>query len=385
MRIIKFFMISLTVLLLGSCGKDTPEVGPVQRTVLVYAVATNSLSGNEERDLAEMVQGIESVDTGKYRWLVYLRSYNAAPTLYEVVNQNGVGVCKTLKEYPSLPLSTTKQRMGEVIADMQSLAPAKEYGLFLWSHASAWEEGNESSFSAAPMRFSYGEDRGDTYTSTSGMTMDMKNLKEAIPSGLFNFIWMDCCYMGSVEVAYELRDKCRYYVGYPTEVLSTGAPYQYVVPLLMGENADIQRAASAMFDYYDSMSGVYRSATVALYDMNFMQELASATSRIMAKRVDIETSGLQCYSRGSYGPYYDFKEYIHAVADAVDVSEEYVADFDAALDKFVIYKDATPSFVGSFWINENKYSGVSTYHYTNSGSAKDNYYPTLDWCVAIGL
>jgi hypothetical protein len=378
--------IALLTLLLVGCNDDDPlPTEPCRRTVLLYAVATNSLTGSEERDMAEMLQGIESVNTEQCRWLVYLRSYNSAPALYEVVNRNGVGEKRLLKTYTSTPLSTTTERMEQVIADMQQIAPAQEYGLILWSHALAWEPADDTANlsstapSEAPSRYSFGEDCGDTPTAKSGLKMDIRDLQSAIPSDLFNFIWMDCCYMGSVEVAYQLRQKCRYYIAYPTEVLSSGSPYQLTLPLLMGDTADILGAAQLMFDYYNTLSGIQRSATIAIYDMTQIEPLATAVSRIMQRFVDIDTSGLQCYTRGNDGPYYDLGDYMQRQATLNGSPEELIAALNTALDDMVVYKDATPGFLGAFAIKKDRYSGISVHPYSNDGTYRNRYYTTLDW------
>lgn len=378
---IAIYCIALLTLLLSGCKDDPEIVKECRRTVLVYAVATNSLSGAEDRDMAEMLQGIESIDTDQYRWLVYLRSYNRSPELYEVVNRNGVGEKRLLKTYSTAPLSTTTERMTQVIADMQQLAPAQEYGLVLWSHAMAWDPADESDTAASrsTTKQSFGEDCGDTPTAASGLKMDIRDLQSAIPSGLFNFIWMDCCYMGSVEVAYQLRDKCRYYIAYPTVVLSTGAPYQLTVPLLMQENADITGAAKAMFDYYNALSGIQRSATIAVYDMTRIEPLADAVSNILQRFVEIDTSGLQRYHSNGDGPYYDLGDYMRRQATLNGSDDAAIDALNTALSDMVVYKDATTGFLGSFAIKKDSYSGISVHPYSADGSYRNRYYTTLDW------
>lgn len=383
MRRLRAVVCALSLLLLVSCHSDTPDpvVEECQRTVLVYIVATNTLSGNEERDMAEMLEGIEIAGNSQCRWLVYLRSYNQLPALYEIVSNKGVGEKRLLKSYSSTPLSTTVERMSEVLEDMRQLAPAKEYGLVLWSHALAWEPASSASAAktsgSGMSKYSFGEDRGDGTTAAS--KMDICDLASAIPSQLLDFIWMDCCYMGSVEVAYQLRDKCRYYIAYPTEVLSAGAPYQLTMPYLLGENADVTGAAKAMFDYYDGLSGIQRSATIAVYDMSVIEQLADAAHAIMQRYQSISTDGLQRYTRGSNGPYYDLEDYMKRQAEANGSGEEATTALHEALESFVVYKDATPGMLGSFAIDKERYSGVSVHPYEDDGSYRNVYYATLDW------
>ena len=51
--------------------------------------------------------------------------------------------------------------------------------------------------------------------------IEIADLPGAIPMHL-DFIIMDACLMGCVEVAYELRDKCDILIFSPTEILSSG-------------------------------------------------------------------------------------------------------------------------------------------------------------------
>ena len=45
----------------------------------------------------------------------------------------------------------------------------------------------------------------------------------------------DACYMQSVEVIYQLRDRTDYFIGSPTEIPGPGAPYEAVVPALFSQ------------------------------------------------------------------------------------------------------------------------------------------------------
>lgn len=69
-------------------------------------------------------------------------------------------------------------------------------------------------------------------------------LADAIPDGVFDFIWFDACYMSGIETAYELRDKCDTFVAYPTEVYTPGMPYNLTIPYILKETPDLKSAAS---------------------------------------------------------------------------------------------------------------------------------------------
>jgi hypothetical protein len=72
--------------------------------------------------------------------------------------------------------------------------------------------------------------------------------------------------MAGLEVAYELKDKTQYIVGSSAEMLSPGFTpvYQQMFPLLYKKEADLPAVAAAYYDYYNSMEGDNRSATISV-------------------------------------------------------------------------------------------------------------------------
>lgn len=369
-------------LVFWGCKDDDPEPKPepAERTILVYMIASNSLSGNEDLDLEEMKQAVERKDYNT-RLLVYKCSYYDKPELLEVKRDaiTGKAFEKTLKTYPESPSSASADRLRNVIADMKAIAPAGEYGLILWSHAMNWEP--SSTWTGG--KYWFGDDKGPSPTKEEGNKMEITELADALPTGEFRFIWADCCYMGSIECAWELKDKCDYYIAYPTETLATGCPYQDVLPHLLQSNLDIAGAARAYFDYYDNRSGDYRSATISVVKTDILPAIAEVVRAMAASRIDTpELSGVPDYARyckdGPTVAYYDFIEYWRQSSINPDNLNELIMLTDNA----VIYKAATPEFLGKT-INPARYSGLSTHHFTNSATKADDFYKTLSWHSAI--
>ena len=154
-------------LLLAACSSDEPDTpaAPARRTVLVYMVATNSLGANErdQQDLDEMDRAVTADGLNGCRWLVYrVAPGEQNPTLFEIKkNKHGTAVHEVLEVYPSTQCaSVTAERMSEVIADARRHAPAQDYGLVLWSHATGWAP-SLTTKAAAPRRV-FGEDNGAT-------------------------------------------------------------------------------------------------------------------------------------------------------------------------------------------------------------------------------
>ncbi len=373
---LSLFCMGIMLPLLSSCSDDSPpaSISESRRTVLVYAVAANSLNSFLEDDIVEMEQGM-ALASDSVRWLIYEAGYETA-VLKEITHDGGQVQTITLKSYTREQLSTDPGRMVEVLSDMRRFAPAHEYGLILWSHATGWNPADNEE-KTLPDRYSFGEDKSQGYSAK----MDIQQLAAALPDGVLDFIWADCCFMSCIETVYELRGKCRYFMAYPTEVWGSGVPYDIIVPLLMCEgNADLRSAAQRFYEYYAAKPSY--GATVALIDMNHVMDVAAATRALLAAQPAVDTRGLQQYHRTSIvGPFYDFQALVQRHASRLD-RQDLMTVFDTALDHMVIYKAATPRF-GNLNIDPKQYSGVSINNFTDDNTATQNFYKTLSWYKEI--
>ena len=102
--------------------------------------------------------------------------------------------------------------------------------------------------------------------------------------------------------------------------------------------------AAAYYDYYNSMEGDNRSATISVIQTSGL-EMLKVQLRAAESRVErwewIDRSGLQAFDRLSDGRhlFYDASAYIKRIG-----SVEESAAFDEALEQVIIYK-ATETFV----------------------------------------
>lgn len=380
---------------LVSCGED-PAPQPIEvgrkRTVLLYAVASNNLYSNLVDDKEEMLLAAKDMDLDGLSMLVYEVTKNSDPTLSEIVKDE-TGECRfeVIKTYDKNLYSTDPKRIAEVIGDVAMERSADSYGLVLWSHGT----GIDPSFSThgakatdnggfyerhLPEMYSFGSDNNPDINPSYYDEIDIDELADAIPDGMFSFIWFDACYMSGIETIYELRNKCDYFVGYPTEVYTPGMPYNLTLPYFLRETPDLVEGAKAFFNYYaEYPSFSYRTATIAVVDMSKLEVVADYCKAAYLKDKKVSSNGLLCYSRGRIGPFYDFGQYTKLMtgnnADAPDVEE-----FNKAMSEFVIWSDATPRDFNYQPIDKEKYSGISCHLYDPASTTdKANYYRTLDW------
>ena len=363
-------------LLSSSCQHEDPDapVVPVKRTILVYMVASNSLGVNrrDQMDLDEMDRAVEHGELNGCRLLVYrIGPDDDIPLLFEIKKgSRGTAEHQTLETYDGTKgASVTAARMSQVIADAKLHAPAKDYGLILWSHGTGWAP-SLTTRAAAPRRV-FGED--------NGATMALDQLAAAIPVGAFSWIYADVCYMGAIEVAYQLRNCCRYFVGYPTEIPGRGMPYELTLPYLCADQVQLDKACQETFDYYDIQTGANRTFSAVVVDCSYLDQLASVCRLIqMNSPVQPSLSTLQCYNLNGYHFLYDFMQYYLEMADM-----SLGARLQDIYEKTVLYRISTPMIFNRIMIDQENFSGLSTYVLGTSPGVNDNYYRTLDWFHAV--
>lgn len=373
-RIAVYAVVSLISLILSSCRDEPvepePQVPVVDRTVLVYMVADNSLGSQQSDldDIKEMVAAAEHGDFGNSRLLVYRSARNADGTsivnsLFEITSEGQVEI----KEYDNSLLSVSYARMKRVIADAKAMAPADAYGLILWGHGSGWLQNGvaEPGLSA----LSFGGDSRSRW-------MNITTLREVVSGEGFDWLYFDCCYMASVEVVYELRDVVDYIVGSATELPGDGMPYDENLRCLMPRNSDLLQACRNTFNLYDAKLGDSRTCTMSLIDTSGLDRLAAVTREIYRLHTDVSAGfSPQKFMIGSNCTYFDFQQYVHALSvETPALADEY----NAAMANVVRYAAATP-YIWNI-VKLTNHCGLSTFIIKDTVSAYDkNNYSQLQW------
>ena len=379
----------------------------LEKTLLVYMIANNDLSSNAVSNLQDMQKGyVPTKEEGNIVVYYHIPKHN--PLLLNIYKDSqGEVKVDTSYRFPATN-SATKEALSSAMKVTATLFPARENGLILWSHGTGWVPegfyGNPSQYSSnASVQSSNAiavngveedpyahlikmvknvEDKADvkSFGSDSGIEMEIAELKSALAHKV-SYIIFDACLMGGIEVAYELKDSTDYILFSPAEVMSTGMPYSKIMEHIFDGETNLEAIAEEYFDYYDVQIGTNRSATITLIKTSELEELASVTKTIFdinrAKIRTVNTSNIQRYFRGSKHWFYDFKDFISRVANS-----EQMVQFNAALDKVILYKAATPYFIDITVANN---SGLSTYIPVPTNNALDNYYKNLEWNKACGM
>ena len=386
-------VITVTTVLVACNHNDEPD--PVQeedlRTVLVYIAADNSLTSFAADDIAEMVSGFAAVDADKNNLLVYVDTQSAKPFLYQITKDSkGAVVKKVLYEYEEQN-SVYPTVMAEVYNRAFSAFPAKSYGLVLWSHGDGWLPSPANiSASKASTRW-FGQD-GTSY-------MDISSLNTALNSAPhFDFILFDACFMQSVEVAYELKDRADYFIGAPNEIPGPGAYYTELVPAMFSQANDL--ASTVAHGYYDYYAAKYTGqlgsnenwtmgVTVSVLKSSEVQALAAATAAILPKYITngsaINVSSIYSYDPRSTYYYYDLKGLVQSLTSSDDQTlfSAWSDAFELAVPVHLTTDKTYSSFIYGM-ISMAGSSGLSAYIPRSSYASLNTFYHSYAWYSAAG-
>ncbi len=402
------YLLILPLLFLLSCVNHEPEPSPepgpspienpkfkhTKRTLLIYAVASNNLYPDWLNDQNEILLGAQRV--ARMNKDVRIVVYSVLPkaeeaTLSVIEKQKDKWELRDVKKYDRETFSTDPRRMSEVFSDVRTTFPSDNYGLVLWSHATGWTPAFPDHVVAAPKTImkSYGQDQisvegPEGKPVTISDQCEITELASAIPDGMFDFVWFDCCYMGAAEVAYEISPKIPMMVAYPSEVWSEGLPYDLVLPFIASEKPDLIGGARKVAEYFSNKGSSY---TIGVYDLTAeaFREMPKHFAELINANPEILTlSPVQKYSRSSFGPFYDFRDLYRKMAEPingsiVDIMEALESDLTSTV-KYGSCSDR--DFNGYSW-DQNVYCGLSVRIPGSSNENYENFYAKTRWGAEV--
>lgn len=332
----------------------------------------NSLSSVITRNLESLEAGCTQENLNGGNLLVYVDSQSNAPCLYQIKpGANGEGERILIQEYEESN-SVSPETMRNIIRQVSEQFPAQGMGLILWSHGTAWLPSNLTSY----LRY-FGQD-GQNY-------MEINELSEVLNDFHFDFLAFDACYMGSIEVAYALKDCADYLIASPTEILSAGFPYNQIVQPMFASTANVTDIAQRFYNYYNEMSGMMQSASISVIRNEALEEVATACYDIFSHitgeelwNVPLQDVQILEYLSNNYHSLYDFDDY---VAHLTSNHPELYTHFQNALNQCVIYKASTSKnyFSRVGMVSIENYSGLSVYAPQQELPKLNTWYQQLSW------
>lgn len=428
------YILLFALLALAGCTKDgeDPRYPHSSRVVLVYMAGDNSLGGYVQDNLDAMRRGMASVPSGG-RTIAYVDTPDGNPRLVEVTASG----TETLHIWPGLQNSASAATVHEVISLVRTLAPADRYGLVLWSHGLAWmpswatgyltrskarigdiwpqtkhEEMLPVSFTSVahpdsvpvsvtaagpasadrpiptasvptswPATKWFGQDTGE---SPAGY-LDTEQLSEAIPSGVFDWILFDACFMASAETLYALRDKAEQIVCSPAEVIADGFPYAEIMAELLRPEPDLRAVCETYYRHYaEHPNSSYRSATVSLIETSQFEALAAATANVLSEVLaadpevlsDMDLSRVQPLDRYRRHFLFDAGSVVRELEIRGLVPASLAGAWRAQLARTVTYEAHTPTMLG---LALDACCGLSIYVPVSAYADLNEYYRSLEW------
>lgn len=379
----------------SSSSKEPKTIKSKNRTVLVYIAGANSLRSLVNADLQEMKEGLAKVDSKDLdlaNLLVYREASGSKerlkPQLLKLERKGEEVYWEVVKEYNS-QISTDVEVMSQVFTDVYSDYTADSYGLVLWSHADGWLYAGHSRINSRWF--------GQDYDGSDYHYMDIIGLNEALKSAPhLDFLLFDACFMQSLEVAYQLKDKADFMLGSPTEIPGPGAPYQFVIPALFQDAKSVAfDVAEAYYDYYsDKYNGGVGSSnsnwtsgvSMAVLNMKELDAFAYTTNSVLSenelKYDALNFTDVMYYDKQSRVRYY-YIDMLGVMKNNISIG---YSEWEKSFNRLIPYFKTTPTNYSSYVRNFSmiEANGLSFYVPRSPISGFDfekenNYYKTLDW------
>ena len=378
-KISRSAIILLALLITISCCKKE-EDDSIRRTVLVYIAADNGLSANANPNIYSMSSCIRS-GVSNVNLLAFVDRHDFKPVLLHL---HGTSI-DTLKTYDEMN-SADPATLREIVDYVRKNYESESYGLVMWSHGTGWIPVRQLNFVAPNLGYAPSRDGNGHSASVIDMQryplsiqtrcfglqnikggnpsytgMELDELADALPDGMFDFIVFDACYMGNVEVAYALRKKARYIVSSAYEIVSYGFPYHLVTRDLLDGN--LIKICREFHSYYNAYSDWHQMAGISLVRTDGLDSLASCFKKVIADRKDtipfMDINKIQVFDRFRHHVFFDLLDVVEKLATDKDSYDE----FRYQLDRCVPFKVSTPYiFPGDYdSIKVDKYCGLSVY------------------------
>lgn len=369
-------LLSLVFFLFTSCKKEGNFPIQYDHTVIVYIEANNNLKYEAYETLNRLEEAFYDNYNTNNQILVYVKDNARTAYLMRVAKDKHPYkiVSDTLKIYTSVGYSSS-QDMNTVLTDIKHTYDSQLYSLVLWSHGTAWLPPAQDMYEEEmPKTKAFGDDRG--------YQMSIFDLKEALPMP-FHYIMFDACAMSSIEVLYEFRDKAKYIISSPTDILSDGFPYHWIGKDLFAQNnSSLKNIGDKYIDYYNAQSGKAQSATLSIVNTSELKQLAETMYDIHVKHsatLSLSSEGVQRldFIEGFPVPLYDFGSYVSKHFNNKEI--EYINN---SLEEVVFYKNRTSLFVGNAF---KSFSGMSCYIPTAKEDPYLEYYKKFRWFNASGI
>lgn len=318
----------------------------VRHALIVYLAGDNNLSAEVKEKQDELLKNWSPL-MGDL--LVYSDDGKNA-VLQRAKSVDGKNFYAEVKAFPKNTNSASKEHFKNVLELCRENTAATSFGFVIFSHGTGWQP----DLSRSGM---------DGTQNTRALIMDGNEFMEfhdflsCIPDKMFEYMVFDMCYMGGAEVMYELRNKTKYVISSPAEILSPGFTMMYRNDLDLlfkaGKYAlkndagnceyNLSEFTKRFFAYHDGKKGLWRSAVISLVKTAETDNLAMLYKKLSARKKIFAGDGIHTYDRYTYfDMYFDLKDVMYKMSE----NEEERAEIDSSVSKAVLLNLYTKSFIG---------------------------------------
>lgn len=382
------------------------------QVLVLYSAGFNSLCAALEDDVNDMKSGyLPLVGSMSKAVLVYSRRLSETgrytdrtPSYLIRLSVDGWGkvVSDTLKTWPETDEAVSASTMTDVLETVKGLYPHASYGMVFSSHGSGWlpsgyySTGKITAGTAGLQAVPYIDPNSDgsmprvksigidNITSRNTYEMEIETFAQALPMK-FDYIIIDACLMGCIEVAYALKDKCDKLVFSQAEVLEDGlCDYTTLTQrVLRPVVPDLYSLCEDSYQHYKNQDDpIYRSLTISMIDCTRLDGLAESCKSLFSKYRNqislVNAANVQGYFRSRKHWFYDLTDILRQSG----VPEADMADYNKAMSDCVLYNAATDTFIN---FDIRTHCGLSMYLPADGNSELDEFYKTLSWNKASGL
>ena len=315
-------------------------------------VADNDLSS----EAIDCIETLKSTYTKNYncRLVVFADIKNQFPCLIEI-NEDGIDI---ITEYTELnSCNGNNKRM--ILTDIDTYYNADKYNIIFWSHGSSW-------LPSPHINKSFGIDGEEE--------MNITTLANSLPFK-FGFIAFDACYMASVEVAYELKNKAEYMLASTTSLPYTGFPYKTILHnLLDGSVGNLKKTTQQIVTHYNNIDASFCSTAISLINLNKMSILADEVKQLLNTNPTDLTELSNVWSTDKYEQhiYFDFADFISKCID------ENISNIENILNEVIVYYDFTEIYT------TNNTSGIICSAIADTKDNRNFFYKKLKWSEDTG-
>ena len=360
---------------LFACQKESTEDFPsvsTNRTIVVYLGVDNNFRSEAAQKIELLKNNWDKSFDGNL--FVYADTGNESNLIHIYFDKEHGNQAEIIESYTN-ENSANSSTLTNVLNTVKNLRPANSYGLVVLSHGTGWLPADMSAPSISLKSVIIDTTTEDTYN-----YMELSDFANAIPYKL-DFLIFDACFMASVEVCYELKEKADYIVASPAEVMVPGFVYTSMMKHLFKKQPDLIAVANDFFQYYNKQSDYNRSATVSVTKTSDLDALLAIFKQSITEKHSLYYSenvvdDVQHFGYGIQKIFFDLGDFIQKIAPENSQQIEY------ALGQSVIFKAHTPSYYSAGTRSLNsiyEFSGLSVYIPQEKYPIANQEYKKLKW------